>query len=110
MATVSDPARGEKRRKPVRPAHGVARLTLTINGVAYSLHPLWCDGVEATRLYRLRKAGTPARYVVAETPDGPVCDCPDYTFHREGIDPAGCKHIKAMVAVGLIAARKGVAR
>jgi hypothetical protein len=110
MATVSDRPRGVQRRKPARPAHGVARLVLHINGTAYSLHPLWCDGVEATRLYRLRKCGTPTRYVVAETPDGPVCDCPDYTFHREGIDPDGCKHIKAMVATGLITARKGVAR
>jgi hypothetical protein len=66
--------------------------------------------VHASRLFRLHKGDTPARYVVAETPDGAVCDCPDFTFHREGIDPDGCKHIKAMVAVGLIAGRKGVAR
>jgi hypothetical protein len=110
MATVSDRPRAVQRRRPVRPAHGVARLTLHINSVAYAVRPLWCDGVHASRLFRLRKAGTPARYVVAETPDGPVCDCPDFTFHHEGIDPDGCKHIKAMVAVGLIAGRKEVAR
>jgi hypothetical protein len=107
MSTVSAHARAVQRRKPVRPAHGVARLTLHINSTPYTVRPLWCDGEAASRLFRLRKCGTPTRYCVAETPDGAVCDCPDYTFHREGIDPEGCKHIKAMQATGLIAGRKG---
>jgi hypothetical protein len=64
--------------------------------------PQWCDGIHATRLFRLHKTGTSTRYVVAETPDGPVCDCPDFTYHRDGVDADGCKHIKALVAVGLI--------
>ena len=101
MPRVSTPRAGVQ-RKPARPPHGVARLTLHINSTAYSVRPLWCDGIHATRLFRLHKAGTPTRYVIALTPDGPVCDCPDYTFNRDGIDPEGCKHIKAMLAVGLL--------
>ncbi len=103
-------ARKSAHRKPVQPAHGVARLTLHINSTPYGITPQWCDGIHATRLFRLRKVGTPIRYVVAETPDGYVCDCPDFTFHRDGIDPDGCKHIKAMIAVGMLQARKVVAR
>jgi hypothetical protein len=30
-----------------------------------------------------------------------LCDCPDFAFHRDGIDADGCKHNEAMVAVGL---------
>jgi hypothetical protein len=100
--TTAIATRRPMNRKPAKPAHGIARLTLTINGTVYSLHPLWCDGVHATRLFRLHKSGTATRYVVAQAPDGLVCDCPDFTFHRDGIDPDGCKHIKAMVAVGLL--------
>ena len=36
-----------------------------------------------------------------------TCDCPDFTFKREGIDPEGCKHIKALVACGLIEPKLG---
>ncbi len=31
-----------------------------------------------------------------------MCDCPDYIFRRDGLDPSGCKHIKALVGSGLI--------
>jgi hypothetical protein len=51
--------------------------------------------------FRLKKAdGT--IYDLAETCHGLTCDCPDFTFHRDGLDEGGCKHIKAMVAVGLL--------
>ncbi len=39
---------------------------------------------------------------VAETVHGAVCDCPDFVFRRDGLDPAGCLHIRAMRAVGLL--------
>lgn len=98
-ATVNRP------RRPARPAHGTCRLSLTINGVVYAVRPLPCDRPAASRSFRLRKNDGTA-YHVGATPHGLVCDCPDFTFSRDGIDPAGCKHIKAMVAVGLLA-RKG---
>jgi hypothetical protein len=83
-------------------------LTLTINGVYYRVTPFPITGSVATKVFRLRKAdGT--HYTVASTLDGLSCDCADYTFRRDGIDSAGCKHIKAMVAVGLLDPKGGVA-
>ncbi len=95
------------RRKSVRPAHGVARLTLHINGVAYNVRPVACDPVAALTAVRLRKSDGTIYHIVLP-PDGhPVCDCADYTFHRDGIDPSGCKHVRALTVVGMLPARKG---
>lgn len=96
-------------RKAVRPAHGLCRLTLTINGTPYAVRPIAADPRAVIKAFRLRKADG-AAYDVAQTVHGPECDCPDFVFHRDGIDHDGCKHVKAMIAVGLIAGRKGVAR
>jgi len=90
-----------KPRKPVAPAHGIARLTLAINGVHYTLRRIPTDPRAALRAWRLRKPDGTA-YNVAVTEHGPVCDCPDFTFHRDGIDPEGCKHVKALAACGLM--------
>ena len=49
MATV---ARAPKRRKP---AHGVCRLTLTINGTSYNVRPITVDRDAALKAYRLKK-------------------------------------------------------
>ncbi len=54
------------------------------------------------RAYRLIKDDGSA-YDLAETRHGPSCDCPDYIFRRDGLDPAGCKHVQALVRHGLIA-------
>lgn len=86
---------------PSAPDQGAARLSLFINGTAYQVRPLPADPSAALRAFQLRKFdGT--EYDVAQTADGATCDCPDFTFHREGIDPSGCKHIKALVSCGLI--------
>ncbi len=82
---------------------GAARLSLFIGGVAYHLRTLAPDPPAAARAFRLRKFdGT--EYDVAQTVEGLTCDCPDFTFHREGNDPQGCKHIRALVECGLLAA------
>lgn len=95
----------------VRPCHGTARLTLTINGQSYAIRPIASDALGSNlRAFRLRKRGATGRdgsppaalYDVAETLYGPTCDCPDFVFHRDGVDPAGCKHVKALIAVGLL--------
>ena len=54
------------------------------------------------KAFRLDKADG-ACYDVTETVYGPQCDCPDFIFRRDGIDPTGCKHVKALIAQGLIA-------
>lgn len=104
MSTITNPAAPVKTRKPrnVKPAHGTARLELVINGQGYTVRLLATDpaaGVE--RLIRLRKVDGPA-YHVHRDGHGCGCDCPDFTFSRDGIDPAGCKHVKALTAVGLL--------
>lgn len=104
MSNVARPRPAEQRvgRKPARPAHGTCRLTLAINGTDYNVRPTPADSFAAIRAYRLRKAdGT--TYDVAETVHGHTCDCPDFIFHRDGLDPDGCKHIKALVACGMLA-------
>jgi hypothetical protein len=86
---------------PAAPSHGIARLTLFISGKAYNVQPLKGDDVGILEAFRLRKFdGT--EYDIAQTADGISCDCPDFTFRREAIDPSGCKHVKALIACGLI--------
>ena len=76
-------------------------LTLTIDRTTYEVGRLACHEPIADRAFRLRKPdGT--LYDVAQTPYGPECDCPDFVFRRDGLDPDGCKHVQALVACGLI--------
>ncbi|HWE35277.1 MAG TPA: hypothetical protein VG406_01800 [Isosphaeraceae bacterium] len=93
-------------RKPrtIKAAHGTCGLTLSINGVRYRVRPLDGRGIGAARAFRLAKlAGDGEVYDLAGYPDGYAeCDCPDWTFHRDGLDPAGCKHLAAARACGLI--------
>jgi hypothetical protein len=65
-------------------------------------------GSDCTALYALTKIGPDDRagpeppHYVAQTWDGPTCDCGDYQFRREGIDPKGCKHIQALTLSGFL--------
>ena len=89
-------------RRAVRESVAVAyRLDLTIGRTTYAIRPLACAAVIADRAFRLTK-GDGTAYDVVQTVYGPQCDCPDYVFRRDGLDPAGCKHIKALVGSGLI--------
>jgi hypothetical protein len=109
MSKVSRPlpVGQSKGRKLARPTHGRCRLTLTINGTLYSVRPIPADPGVAIKAFRIKKSDGRV-YDIAQTAYGPECDCPDFVFNRDGIDPDGCKHIKAMIAVGLI--EKGGAR
>ena len=53
-----------------------------------------------SRAFRLSRKGDV--YDVAQTVHGPICDCPDFIFRRDGLDPRGCLHIRAMRAVGML--------
>ena len=80
------------------------RLNLTIGRTTYALQPIEDRPRSRPGAFRLvKRDGT--IYDVESTIYGPVCDCPDYVFRRDGRDPAGCKHIKALVGSGLIAGR-----
>jgi len=73
------------------------RVNTVVTGVADALDP-------SKRAYRLIKADGGV-YDLSESRYGPSCDCPDYIFRRDGLDPAGCKHVKALVRHGLIGGR-----
>jgi hypothetical protein len=94
--------------RTLRPARAVCRLTIAINGMDYLVNPTLTDESAALKAYRLTKTDGTA-YDAALTEHGLTCDCPDFIFRRDGIDPEGCKHIKAMVAFGLLE-NKGGAR
>lgn len=79
------------------------RLTLTIGRRAYAVRRIKADAREfgITRAYRLRRTDAAECYSVARTLDGFTCDCADATFrHPEG--NAGCKHVRALRAWGLL--------
>lgn len=87
-------------RKPARPATGTCRLTLDINGTAYSVQPLKSKTHFATvKAFSLRKSVGGRAYLVAQTLTGNACDCPSFTF---GESPKTCKHVRALVAAGLL--------
>src|SRR4051794_11046188 len=90
-------------RKPrtARPARGTCRLTLTINGASYAVRPVPCDPTAARRCWSLRK-GDGTVYHASQHDHGPECDCPDFVFRRDGRDPAGCKHLKALAALAML--------
>ena len=92
--------------RPSRPRGGAAVVIHQRQGV--SRGPA-ARGRPAIKAFRLRKFdGT--EYDIAQTREGITCDCPDFTFNRDGIDPEGCKHVKALVACGLIDPAQDVAR
>lgn len=94
-------------RKPRKPAHGVCSASVVINGVRYALKPVPCDREAARQCFELRKGhGTnEAVYHVSRHDYGAECTCPDFVYSRDGIDPTGCKHIKALLALQILDSR-----
>src|SRR5215469_16247579 len=110
MISVAQPLSAKPlvpRRRVIRPARADCRLTIAINGNDYRVHPIPSEAYCALKAYRLKKPDGTA-YDVAQTVDGLTCDCRDFIFHRDGIDPEGCKHVKAMVACGLLDQKGGM--
>ena len=79
---------------------GRCRLTLAINQLHYAVRPIASQDDTMTRAFRLSRKDVVID--VAQTIHGPVCDCPDFIFRRDGLDPRGCLHIRAMRTVGLL--------
>jgi hypothetical protein len=107
MASVSAPARPRPAPAPTAPAaaarHGKCGLHLSIGGTRYRLRPL-APPAGFRVLWSLRKQANDhsAIYQVAVAKgQAPACTCPDYR-----INGAVCKHIGALVALGLIPGRK----
>jgi hypothetical protein len=77
------------------------RLTIHIRGTCYTARPIRPETSDVVRAWRLRKPdGT--TYGVADTADGATCDCADFVFQHDGHDQTGCKHVRALRALGLI--------
>lgn len=89
------------KRRPARQAKP-GRLLLEIGGTPYAMRPVACDPTVGRRAFRLLKDDGTV-YDVLQTEHGPECDCPDFIFRRDGLDPDGCKHVRALVEVGMIA-------
>ncbi|HEV3166600.1 MAG TPA: hypothetical protein VGZ22_21425 [Isosphaeraceae bacterium] len=88
------------RREQAQASHA-SHLFLAIDETLYAIDRMGAHPGSDSRVFRLKKADG-RFYDVAETPHGPECDCPDFLFRRKGIDPAGCKHIQALVRHALI--------
>lgn len=94
---------------PSKPAPKPLKATLvgdllTIPGSptkSYLVQRLSPDGAIGNAAFRLTtEAG--GNYDVIARPWGIECDCWDYQTRRDGIDPNGCKHIRALAEVGLL--------
>ncbi len=97
MATIAPEVRGAQPAPPVR--HGTCRLTLTIDGTEYRLTR--SPSVRAG--WHLKKRSGPragVTYCVLTHKRIVTCSCPDSV--RGG---AVCKHVRAMVACGLVSKR-----
>jgi hypothetical protein len=89
-------------RQPASPRPAdVCRMTISIRGVSYTARPNCPESSDVIRVWRLRKPDGTV-YTVADTIDGAMCDCADFTFRHEGHDQTGCKHVRALRALGLI--------
>ncbi len=98
MASATRPS-ATTRKTPAGPA-GRCSLTLTINGAAYAVRPIRPEAFGVVKAFSLRKAGG-ERHAIAETIEGPTCDCGDYAWRRDGTGEP-CKHLAAARACGLL--------
>ena len=107
MSTVSAPVRPRPASAPPAPAatirHGKCSLHLSIGGTHYRLHPITPPpGFKAVWSLHKQAPDSSAVYQVAvEKGRPPACTCPDHE-----INGAVCKHIGALMALGLIPGRK----
>lgn len=101
-------------QKEVQSVHGTIRenpdgtLTVTVqrkrgpHAETYRPEFLPSDPDIGAPAWRMTKVGlfdSDVRDVIV-TPDGPVCDCPDFENRRRNRDPDGCKHIIALRLTG----------
>ena len=99
MITVDQiPAREQAKA----PASDTFRLTLTINGTAYRVRPAsGSPAFAAVKAFGVGNATKDEFCFVAQTLTGNVCNCPAF------LDNATCKHVRALVAAGVLDADPG---
>ncbi len=64
---------------------------------SYSVEEVECDGSE--QLWQVTRLRTEDEHWVHRHGLYFGCDCPDFIFRRDGIDPRGCLHIQAVKAL-----------
>src|SRR4051794_37183161 len=90
---------------PRRPSVQPPFRTLVIRDVEYHVERLDALAADITHAFRLTKqAGAGNVYDVHHDEHGSHCDCPDFVYKRDGLDPSGCKHVKALRAFRLLPA------
>lgn len=77
------------------------RLVLEIAETRYALRAVACAEAIGRTAFRLVKDDGTV-YDLVQTKHGAECDCPDFVFRRDGLDPKGCKHVQALVAAGMM--------
>lgn len=104
MSTLSTPRRSvqPRSRRPV-----VAELTLTVNGTPYQVLPI-APGPDNTRAVRLVKDGNADSVYDCCLTNGRIlqCNCPDFEARSGNQVGYRCKHLTALVMVGLVEAPK----
>jgi hypothetical protein len=78
--------------------------TITIQGVVYSVE-MMTDSLDQPMVRICKSGRSNACYDVTSTIDrGITCTCPDYTRRHAQLEgqSEGCKHVKSMVAAGLV--------
>ena len=99
MSTVAPSVRPAKARSP---RHGTCKLRVFINSDEYSLkrQPAPARGARRWLLKKLtgERAGT--AYAVTRSDGRASCTCPDHRNNK-----FSCKHIKALVALGVLSGR-----
>jgi hypothetical protein len=76
-------------------------LTLTIFNGTTTTYRVIPNHTPDVRSFRLKKQDGET-YDCARTPHGLECTCGDWVYSRDGKDPHGCKHLRALVAHGLL--------
>ena len=97
MSTVAPEVRGAQPAPPVR--HGTCRLIVIIDGTEYRLS----RSPAARAAWHLKRMSEPRKgttYCVLTHKSVVTCSCPDSIMNG-----AVCKHVRAMVACGLVSRR-----
>jgi len=100
MSSMTASRKSSKSRTPR--AELVVSLALAVDHQTYSITPIPVQDDEVWHAWRLEKSSDrTTHYNVSEGNYGATCDCPDQTMRHEGIDNVGCKHIRALRAMGM---------
>ncbi len=101
MSTVASPPRAAQPAPPAPVRHGTCRLQVLINEVTYTCKRIRVTRPRGVRAWSLKNHGNGQVYAVAKANGEIKCSCPDAT--QRG---AQCKHVRALVALGLLSARR----